>query len=115
MATEEATTIIGLQPGYYQVSPTEQFVNMSHDSIFAFGTENYQEVEREPAVYDVISRKTNKPEMGLLKWVNSENGIFLIIQDGKVIGKMHVVSLTSFNRNASGRTWFSDLRNRLGI
>ena len=111
MRVEEVTKIVGLPPGYYKVSSEEKFTNMRHEGMIAFGSEDYEEVETESAIYDIVSRESGKPVADFRKWVNDEDGIFVLTQEDKVIGKMYVVSLTSNNR----RQWLSNLRRWLGL
>ena len=112
MRVEQVTKIVGLPPGYYKVSPEEKFVNMRHEGIIVFGkSEEYEDVETESAIYDIVSRETGKPVAGFQKWVNDEDGILILTQEDKVIGKMYLVSLTSNNR----RQWLSNLRRWLGL
>ncbi|GEM_PF-6027839 len=111
MTVEDLSTLIGVAPGCYDVSPNEKFVNMRDEGIITFGNKDYQEVEKEPAVHEFFSRQTGKPVAGFRKWVNDKEGIFILTEEDKVIGKMYVVSLTSFNRS----NWLADLRRKIGL
>jgi hypothetical protein len=111
MTLAEVTTLLNMPPGRYNVSPEEQFVNMRHEGKIAFGNREYDEVKKEPGVFDIVSRQTKTPVASFRTWANAENGIYVLTQEDKVIGKMHVVSLTSFNR----ANWLKDLRRWLRL
>jgi hypothetical protein len=118
MTLEEVTTILSVPPGRYNVSPREAFVNMRHEGKIAFGNQDYEEVEKESAVYDIISRKTGKPVAAFRTWANGEDGITVLTQENKVIGKMYLVSESSWNRGKryfNKKDWLTDLRRRLGL
>lgn len=111
MTLDEVSTIVGVPPGYYDVSPEEKFVNLNHAGKIAFGNQDYEEIETQTAVYDIVSRDTAKSVASLRKWANDENAIFVLTERDRVIGKMHCNSLTCFSR----KNWLSDLRKRVGL
>jgi hypothetical protein len=111
MTIQEVTAIVRLPPGYYDVSPAEQFVLQEHEGKIAFGGQGHEEVETAPAEYDIRSRTTGQTVARLRKWANADNAIFIITKDERVIGKLHCDSLTSFNR----WKFLRELRRRLGV
>ena len=54
MTVEETTKIIGMSPGYYNVSREERFVNSGQEGIEPFGTKDYEEIETEPDRKSVV-------------------------------------------------------------
>jgi len=111
MTVEEVTKIIGTAPGWYKVSREEMFVNSGQEGIEPFGTKDYEEVETEPGVFDIVYKKTGVPVARLRIWKNEEDGIFITTQEDKVVSKYYVRSITSFNRTL----WWTNLRQRLGL
>jgi hypothetical protein len=111
MTVEEVTKIIGMPPGLYKVSREEMFVNQGEEGMYAFGTKDYEEVETEPGIFDILHKETGVPAGGLRVWKNQEDGIMVIIQEDQVICKFYVRSITSFNRSL----WWTKLRRRLGL
>jgi len=95
MTRDDVMKAIGARPGNYNVSPKEQFVLGEHRGTIVFLVTDYEEIERETAVYDIVSRKTGKPVARLWKWANEENAIFVITEDDKVIGKTHSFVLST--------------------
>ena len=49
MTIQEVTAVLGVPPGYYNVTPAEQFVVQEHEGTIAFGSKGYEEVETVPA------------------------------------------------------------------
>src|SRR5438132_9367633 len=111
MTVEEATKIVGMPPGYYNVSREEGFVNSGQEGIEPFGTKDYEEIETEPGIFDIVSKKTGVPVASLRIWKNQDDGIFVVIQEDKVVSKYYVRSITAFNRSL----WWTNLRRRIGL
>jgi hypothetical protein len=111
MTVEEATKIVGMPPGYYKVSREERFVNSGQEGIEPFGTKDYEEIETEPGIFDIVSKKTGVPVASLRIWKNQDDGIFVVIQEDKVVSKYYVRSITAFDRSL----WWTNLRRRLGL
>jgi hypothetical protein len=111
MTVEEATKIVGMPPGYYNVSREERFVNSGQEGIEPFGNKDYEEIEREPGIFDIVSKKTGVPVASLRIWKNQDDGIFVVIQEDKVVSKYYVRSITAFDRSL----WWTNLRRRLGL
>jgi len=111
MSVDEVTKILGMPPGYYQVSPSENFGPIKIEGTTTSSFKNFEGVERDAGVFDIVSRGTDKCLARLYKWDNAEDGIWIWTQDDIVIGKMYGRSRTFIERNQ----WWYQLRQRLGL
>ena len=115
MTLEEVTMIVDKPPGYYNVSPEENFLIIRHEGVIIFGEKNSWEVDPKSAVYDIVSEETGKPVAVFRKWVSGEDGIFVVTQEDKVIGKVYVASFTFYNRDYYRKRWLTRLGQRVGL